>query len=63
MSARRADHTATLLPDATVLIAGSNGDGGRTLVSAELYDPVTRTFSNTGDMATDRGIHTATLLQ
>src|SRR6266568_3565586 len=29
MSARRADHTATLLPDATVLIAGSNGDGGR----------------------------------
>jgi hypothetical protein len=73
MRARRADHTATLLPDGTVLIAGrgwfgwSDGAAGgesfySTVNSAELYDPLTGTFSNTGKMATDRDGHTATLL-
>jgi WD40 repeat protein len=58
----RADHTATLLPDETVLIAGSNGGGGYTDASAELYDPVRGTFSASGTMTTDRGFQTATLL-
>jgi hypothetical protein len=62
MGVRRAEQSLTLVPDGTVLIAGSIEDDGRTLVSAELYDPVTGTFSNTGNMATDRAIHTATLL-
>jgi hypothetical protein len=64
MSARRADHTATLLPDGTVLIAarGWLEFFYSTVNSAELYDPVNGTFSNTGNMATDRDGHTATLL-
>ena len=62
MTVARADDPATLLPDGTVLIAGSNGDGGLTLASAELYDPATGTFMRTGDMTADRGLHTATLL-
>jgi hypothetical protein len=69
MSARRAGHTATLLPDGTVLVAGRgwlvSGNSEyfySTGNSAELYDPVTGTFSNTGRMATDRDGPTATLL-
>ena len=69
MSARRANHTATLLPDGTVLIVGRgwfwSGNSEyfySTGNSAELYDPVTGTFSNTGRMATDRDGPTATLL-
>jgi len=66
MTVARADDPATLLPDGTVLIAGSNAgspDGGVTLASAEVYDPATGTFARTGDMSTDRGFHTATLLK
>lgn len=57
MAAPRVDHTATLLPNGKVLIAG-----GISRATAELYDPATGTFSATGSMATPRGLHTATLL-
>src|SRR5262245_16821117 len=61
MHAMRQLHTATLLPDGKVLIAGgSNRDV--VLASAELFDPVTGSFSEAGAMTTPRAGHEATLL-
>src|SRR4029434_3988894 len=58
----RYGHTATLLPNGKVLVAGGyNLDSGY-LVSAELYDPVSGTWSATGSLMIERVGHTATLL-
>jgi hypothetical protein len=56
--------TATLLRNGTVLVTGGFSDAGRgpALISVELYDPVTGTWTATGDMMQARGGHTATLL-
>jgi hypothetical protein len=62
MVADRSDHTATLLPDGRVLIAGGTSADGIAAV-AELYDPKTGTFSPTGSMTFPPGYgETATLL-
>ena len=55
-------HTATLLPNGKVLVAGGCGIGSHSLSSAELYDPATGSWSGTGSLGTARSEHTATLL-
>jgi Kelch motif/Galactose oxidase, central domain len=62
MSTARESHTATLLPDGRVLIAGGEDRWDHAVASAEIYNPKTGTFSATGSMATPRAWHTAALL-
>ena len=61
MNARRAGHTATLLKNGDVLIAGGF-DEGAMLASAEVFHPAAGTFTQTAQMNARRSGHTATLL-
>ncbi len=63
MAIVRGEHTATLLPNGTVLVTGGRGAGQAGHTEAEIYDPGTGTWSATGPMSTRRSSHTATLLQ
>jgi hypothetical protein len=66
MNVARRSHTATLLPDGRVLIAGG-GDGVSTttsqaIQSAEIFDPETGLFTLIGNMTERRSAHSAILL-
>jgi hypothetical protein len=71
MTTARSFHTATLLSDGKVLIAGGTPGSNPAalcnklagcMATAELYDPDSGTFAPTSDMTTSRSGHTATLL-
>jgi len=62
LNTARLYHTATLLNDGTVLIAGGYDNNGHTSASAELYNSATATFTPTLSLNTARYRHTATLL-
>lgn len=60
LSGARHSHTATLLPNGKVLVAG--GWSSNSLVTCELFDPATGFFEDTGRLVVPRLGHTATLL-
>ncbi|MBI3423366.1 MAG: hypothetical protein HY011_10540 [Acidobacteria bacterium] len=65
METERAGHTATLLGNGKVLVAGGyviSGNAAAPLSSAALYDPVTGVWTPTPTMGQGRYRHTATLL-
>ena len=59
----RASHTATLLPNGKVLVAGGfNQQLQSTLASAELFDPGTQQWTSVGSLTDPRSGHEATPL-
>jgi hypothetical protein len=62
MNAPRIWHSATRLPDGRVLLTGGFDVSGDSIITAELYDPASDTFSTTGVMNEPRARHTSTLL-
>ena len=67
LATSRFKHTANLLPNGKVLIVGgatytAATNTYRDLAEAELYDPLSNTWSSAGKMATARYGHTSTLL-
>jgi hypothetical protein len=58
----RIGHTATLLANGQVLVAGGEDSNNKLVASAELYNPSTGKWTVTGSMVTPRIDHTATLL-
>ena len=62
MSRERIFHTATLLPDGTVLVAGGLNEDSRTVGQAESFSPASGLWTQGGRIPGQRFLHTATLL-
>ena len=62
MSLPRSGHTATLLDDGTVLIAGGNSQPHVPIDTAERFDVARGAFVPAGPLRGPRALHTATLL-
>jgi hypothetical protein len=69
LNTARSHHTATLLDDGRVLVAGggigtlkSGAQFATVTAGAELFDPATQTWTQAGAMSTGRVFHTASLL-
>ena len=56
-------HTATLLPNGNVLVAGGFDAGFNILATAEVFDPTSGRFTSTSTMSDARAFHIATLLR
>ena len=61
MAEARTDFAATLLPDGRVFVVGGRSPG-RTIATAEIFDPSTGTWSSAGTMSRRRNFPTATVL-
>ncbi len=57
----RFSHSATLLPDGRVLVAGGEA-GGAVVAASEVYDPTSGAWTAVGGLRTARAHHSATLL-
>ena len=65
MAIERIEHTATLLPNGQLLVAGGlshRHHNFKRLGPAELYDPASGTWTTTASLLPGRLEHTATLL-
>jgi hypothetical protein len=62
MRVTRTGHTASLLPDGTVLVCGGYSSDKSVFQTTEIYDPSTDSFSDGPLMDVVRGRHTATTL-
>jgi surface antigen len=62
MNGARYQHSATLLADGKILVAGGVPVNSSRLALSEIYDPSSNTWTPTGSMVVARSGHTATLL-
>ncbi|MBI2393821.1 MAG: hypothetical protein HYV09_29890 [Deltaproteobacteria bacterium] len=62
MAFARADHTASVIASGRVLVVGGESFGSSVLSAAEIFDPVTRTWTIAKATATSRTLHSATVL-
>ena len=62
MVTTRHSHTATLLEGGKVLIVGGYAEEGRVLATAEIFDPLTNSFTSTGALGSARAGHVAVRL-